>query len=302
MADQPGPLRRLLAGPAGAAADVLTGLPGADLTTLQLEVARRRADRLRGPDVLRQYRTDRFTGVAPLPFAALRRVEDVLLESLPSGFERLMLAPLVPLGTHSVVAGLSQHRMVTTARGTEVAADPTNALALEAAVRRSGREPVRLATVQRVVRAQRFDHAGALAHFGLLGMVSAGRDTGGFGFERAHLAEHARYAVAALRALGAGEVEFRTTVLDPRLADLVRQLDDVVAVRDFAERDGGRSYYEGLCFKVCAAFGGELEEVGDGGFAPWTQRLLGNAKERLLISGYGVDRIAGLLGGQPGGQ
>jgi hypothetical protein len=33
-------------------------------------------------------------------------------------------------------------------------------------------------------------------------------------------------------------------------------------------------------------------DVGDGGFVDWTQRLLGNRKERLLISGIGIDRLA----------
>jgi hypothetical protein len=32
--------------------------------------------------------------------------------------------------------------------------------------------------------------------------------------------------------------------------------------------------------------------VGDGGFVTWTGQLLGSRKERLLISGYGIDRIA----------
>ena len=30
---------------------------------------------------------------------------------------------------------------------------------------------------------------------------------------------------------------------------------------------------------------------GDGGFTDWTAQLLGNRKERLLISGYGVERL-----------
>jgi hypothetical protein len=50
--------------------------------------------------------------------------------------------------------------------------------------------------------------------------------------------------------------------------------------------------YAGLCFKVHAAFGGPELEVGDGGFVTWTGQLLGSRKERLLISGYGIDRIA----------
>ena len=61
--------------------------------------------------------------------------------------------------------------MVTAVRACEVAADPTKALALEAASRRTRtRETtVRLAAVQRVVRAQ--FPAGFFPHFGLLGLV-----------------------------------------------------------------------------------------------------------------------------------
>ncbi|OXM62469.1 hypothetical protein [Amycolatopsis vastitatis] len=293
MGHDDGPGRRVLAGPAGTAADVLTALPGADLTTVQLEVARRRADRLAAPDVLRRHRDDRFVAPSPLPFAVLRRAEDALLTAA-SAFDLVALAPLVPLGTHSVVTGLAQHRMVPTGRGTEVAADPTTGLALEAAVRRTGLAPVRLATVQRVVRAQHVGGAGLYAHFSLFGAVTAGRDTGNLEFERRHVAEHARLMVAGCRALGASAVELAVTVLDPRFADLLDAVD--VPVRPFPEREGGRGgYYEGLCFKVYASFGGELAEVGDGGFTPWTRKLLGNAKERLMTSGLGVDRLATLL-------
>jgi hypothetical protein len=293
MGHDDGPGHRVLAGPGGTAADVLAGLPGADLTTVQLEVARRRAARLSAADVRRRYGTDRFVAPSPLPFALLRRVEDTLLAAA-SGFEAVTLAPLTPLGTHSVVTGLAQHRVVPTGRGTEVAADPTTGLALEAAARRTGASPVRLATVQRVVRAQRVEAAGMFAHFSLFGAVTAGRDTGGLGFERQHVAEHARLMAAGCRALGASSVELAVTVLDPRFAGLLDGVD--VPIRPYPEREGGRGgYYEGLCFKVFASFGGELAEVGDGGFTPWTRRLLGNAKERLMTSGLGIDRLATLL-------
>ncbi|MEU8633859.1 hypothetical protein AB0C38_16925 [Amycolatopsis sp. NPDC048633] len=294
MAHDDGPGPRVLAGPGGAAADVLATLPGADLTTVQLEVARRRAARLAPADVLRRHRDDRFVPASPLPFALLRRVEDALLGAAP-GFDLVTLAPLTPLGTHSVVTGLAQHRVVPTGRGTEVAADPTTGLALEAAARRSSGEVVRLATVQRVVRAQRVDGAGMFAHFSLFGAVTAGRDTGGLEFERAAALEHARLMTAGCRALGATAVSLGVTVLDPRFSGLLDDVPDV-PTHPFPDREGGRGgYYEGLCFKVYASFDGEPAEVGDGGFTPWTQRLLGNAKERLMTSGLGVDRLATLL-------
>ena len=74
---------------------------------------------------------------------------------------------------------------------------------------------------------------------------------------------------------------------EPAAADPAR-----CAVADAPQRQSGRGYYTGLCFKVQAAFGGPELEVGDGGFTDWTAQLLGSRKERLLISGYGIDRIA----------
>ena len=124
--------------------------------------------------------------------------------------------------------------------------------------------------------------------------MTAGRDTGNLAFERQHLAEHARLLAAGCRALGADAVELAVTVLDPRFAALTDELP--VPVRPSPEREGGRGgYYEGLCFKVYASFGGPLTDVGDGGFTPWTRKLLGNAKERLMTSGLGIDRLATLL-------
>ena len=64
----------------------------------------------------------------------------------------LALAPVVPLGTHSVLGTVSQHKVLTAIRACEVAADPTNALALEASARRRalGRaQPVKLAGYSR---------------------------------------------------------------------------------------------------------------------------------------------------------
>ena len=58
------------------------------------------------------------------------------------------------------------------------------------------------------------------------------------------------------------------------------------------ERESGLAYYRDLCFKVFGSAGGQRFEVGDGGFVDWTAKLLGNRKERLLISGYGLDRLA----------
>jgi hypothetical protein len=283
---------------------LLAALPGADLTTLLLRVMRDRAARTTPAEVFRRSREDRFTGPAEVLFDLLRGTEDRLLSALPPDVGKVTLAPVVPLGTHSVVGTVHQDKVVATVRGTEVAADPTNGLALVAADRRArllaadprSADPVRLATVQRVVRAQRVDGPASYAHFGLLGRVSAGRDTGDRAFERTHAAEHLSYLASAL---GAGRrVEFALTVLDPRfdvVSDAVRAefagRPDVDVV-EWPDRAAGRDYYVGFCFTATVDTGSERLAVGDGGFVDWSQRLLGNRKERMLISGVGIDRLA----------
>jgi hypothetical protein len=290
-------------------------LPGADLTTLLLEVFRRRADRLGPADVLRRYRSDRFVAPAAVGFAALRRAEDAMLGAVPDDFEALVLAPVLPLGAHTATGDVDPRNVIATIRGTEVAADPTNGLALEAAVRRAAllREsrrsaaPVRLAASQRVIRAQVFAGPISFAHFQLFGMVTAGRDTGSRSFERQHLAEHLRFAAHALGALGLPQVTIAITCLDESGQQVLAAIRSALAaspgteVTEAPERASGRAYYRGLCFKVFAARAAEEPvEVADGGFVDWTAKLLGNRKERLLISGYGVDRLAILSDGPRG--
>jgi len=280
----------------------LAALSGSDFTTVMLEVARRRAARETPASVLRRYRHDRFVRPGGTPWRSARRAEDALLGCLHPEAEVISLAPLVPLGTHSALATVSQHKVVTAIRACEVAADPTNALALEAAVRRAGQpaEIVRLAGVQRVVRAQRFP-AGWSAHFELLATVTAGRDRGSLQFEEEAVAEQFRFAVTALRAAGVARVQFALTPLSDAgeriaavaAAALATEPADVITDHD---RTGGRGYYRDLCFKVNALVGDAPEEIGDGGFTDWTATLLANGKERLLIAGYGIDRLAAVAG------
>ena len=281
-------------------------MSGADLTTLLLEVFRRRAERLSPADVMRRYRSDRFVAPAPISLAALRRAEDALLSVLPDGFEALVLAPVMPLASHTAVATVDPRKVIATVRGSEVTADPTNALALEAAVRRSAalaadprsRELVRLAASHRVVRAQHFDGPGMLAHFQLFGLVTAGRDTGDRAFELEQLPEHLRFAARALAAAGVQRTQIRLTRLEESAGPVIdrvhRELGGLtgVEVLEDPDRATGRGYYTGLCFRVHADIAGRQIGIGDGGFVDWTRLLTGNQKERLLISGFGVDRLA----------
>lgn len=102
--------------------DVLAQLPGTDLTSLLLEVLRRRAARLRPADVLRRYERDPFVAPGATDATLLRHTEQLAIDALPTDTELLVAAPLAPLGTHSVLATVHHDKVVSTIRGTEVAA------------------------------------------------------------------------------------------------------------------------------------------------------------------------------------
>ena len=208
--------------------------------------------------------TDRFVAPAPTDLATLRRTEDLLLAALAEGFEALVLAPLLPSASHTAVATVDPRKVVATIRGSEVAADPANALALEAAERRSralladprSSTPVRLAATQRVVRARHFDAApGMLALFQRFALVTAGRDTGTRAFGQQHLVEHLRFAAEALSVAGVESAEIRLTGLNETSALLLEHTRAALTgtpgidVREDADCTTGRGHYIDLCYK-----------------------------------------------------
>jgi hypothetical protein len=281
----------------------LTHLSGSDLTSLLMAVMAERTSAVAAPDALRRHQTDRFTKPSAIPALQLRRAEDLYLGAA-DGWEWLILAPLVPGGTFTSMGDLDPKRVISTIRGTEVAADPTNTLALEAAARRgggSGPGTHRLAAIQRVVRAQRFADADAFAHFTLAGFVTAGRGTPGRSFETGGLKEHLGIHIRALQAGGADAIEIAITHLGDREGGFFDDVStafggvDGVTVSEDPERTGGRRYYRSVCFKVHATFGSDRFELADGGDTDWTARLLSDRKERCFISGAGLDRFALVL-------
>ena len=288
-----------------------TRLAPTDLQSLLIEVHARRAAAVTPARLVEQYRTNRFVAPSPVSPRALVEVDRLAWTLLPDGYEPLELAPLCPLGTNAAVASVSQHKVVSTERNTEVVSDSTNVLALECAARRRDpavrrRAPVRLAAAHRLTRAQQIAGARSWAHFRVLSLVAAGRDEGDLRFETRALVEQiAFYArlVDGVAALGRRLADVRvavTDVTDGRLTDTLetqvltplREQFPAARCHLAPERAAGRGYYERVCFKLYATneAGDELE-LADGGDTPWTRALLGDDKERLLVSGLGVERL-----------
>src|SRR5262249_23677552 len=117
--------------------DVLAArLQPTDLQSVLLEVYRRRADNVTPARLLEQYATSRCAAPSPVDPRRLVDIERQAWTLLPAGYAPIELAPVCPLGTTAAVATVDQNKVLTTIRNTEVVADTSNVLALEAAVRR----------------------------------------------------------------------------------------------------------------------------------------------------------------------
>jgi hypothetical protein len=294
-------------------------LPPTDLQSLLLEVYRRRAAQQTPASLLSSYERSRFARPSSASPIALLDVDQLAFSLASPLFEPLELAPVCPLGTSSVVGSVDQNRAVATIRNTEVVSDSTNVLALECAVRRRAhlRAPgqrhqrVRLCASQRLLRPQTFSGPASFAHFRLFALCTAGRDEGSYHFELDALAEQLAFYLRMFAKLGVGGYgiqQVRVAITD--LADAARQeaaRADVIAALAVQfpqvewqldpDRSAGRNYYDGLCFAVYASDVANQEYMlADGGFTTWTQQLLSNQKERLLISGIGTERLCSVFG------
>lgn len=283
-----------------------------DLQSLLLEVYRRRALRVTPRHLLERYEQDRFVRPSDLAPQVLTEFERLVWSLLPEQYSAVELSPVCPLGANAAIATVDQNKVVTTIRNSEVVADATNVLALECAARRRrllrgdprSRERVRLCASHRLLRGQAYRSEAARPHFRLLGLCAAGRDEGASRFETEGLLEQIGFYLHLLletRRLGYRVERVRVAVTDleheRRAHVLTEQVLDplqasypgVVCALD-PERESGRGYYVGACFHVYAMNAAGIEfELIDGGFTTWTQQLLSNSKERLLISGLGTE-------------
>ena len=206
-----------------------------DLQSVLLEVYRRRVNKLSPSRLLRQYEQNRFVQPAQVDPQALLEFDLLAYSLLPADFQVLELAPVCPLGTNSVVATVDQNKVLTTIRNTEVCADVTGVLALEAARRRRSLyrqkghpgEETRLCASHRVLRAQRFDGPATFPHFRILNLCTAGRDRGSYSFETASLVEHIGYFIRLIESsrqagFRAGAIRVGVTAFDETRYDVLR--------------------------------------------------------------------------------
>lgn len=281
-----------------------------DLQSLHLELYRLITKHRNPRNVLSDYEANRFSRPSTCDPSSILEWDRIAFSHLPSSFEAIELSTVCPLGSVSSMTGLSQDWVLTTIRNTEVVADPTNVLAMECAVRRrkltrshsTDSTPVNLACSHRVLRAQRYPDTSALSHFRLFSLCSAGRDTGSLRFETYAIDEHVRFYLDSLTLFLGPETPLKVifndlssgSVYTEPVTDLWESVEKKYSHARFEFEEASsntRKYYRSFRFHIYAVQNGERVELVDGGDTDWTQKFLNNAKERLVISAIGSERL-----------
>jgi hypothetical protein len=290
-----------------------------DRQSLLLEVFRRCSERVPPASLLADYAGSRFVSPSLIGAKLFLMMDTLAFSLVPPGTDILEFSPVAPLGNAAVLGEISQNRVVSTVRNTEVVADPTSVMALECAVRRQralrgnpkDRSRIRLGSSHRALRGQTFDNPKFTAHFRLFSLCTAGRDEGAHGFERDALREQVDFYLKLVEAAAGGwKTGFRADILLTDLAGTSRAWAEASLFPFLAEhhpgvgtefdegRKSGIAYYRDLCFRLKLADpeGNVADFVMDGGFTDWTRRLLSNGKERLLTSGIGTEYLIKIIG------
>jgi hypothetical protein len=292
-------------------------LRGTELNSILLELMDVSASKLTPPMLLNQYQRNRFVKPSDLPVIELKRMELDLFEIFNRFlFEPIDLSPVSAFGSCSVVATADQKKILSALRGTEVLADATNAIALHVCdiKQRHKMNPdretrMRFSAIQRHLRTQQISGKGFTPHFKIACLVTAGVDTGGFGFEKESLCEHlSTMKELYLNYFKADRLSLRFQCRKGGYSDSITLAN---AVREFVLKkhrdlsidiiehpDKEIDYYKGIQYKIDIEVKGKSYEIGDGGFVDWTQQLLQNRKERMLSTGIGFDFMYRILQGQ----
>jgi predicted acetyltransferase len=304
-AEENGIIRKILlkAGNPALFSDPAVKLSMSEINTLLLELFRTKVRDMRPVEILRQYEQNRFTKPSELdPVLVHRFTADLLDAAVKYGYTALELSPVTVLGACSVIAPVDQNKVLSALRGTEVVSDATNALALYVCALknwedRKKTERLRYCAVHRHLRTQQFQGKNQLSHFILYGMVISGRDEGNLKFEKEALRETFAFYHEYLSGQSRLEkIRFIIRARNGGRENFTRDIIDYLSRGnpwDIREEPASpeNNYYQGVQFKIKAVYKDTEYEIGDGGFVDWAGKLLQNKKERMLISGIGLERL-----------
>lgn len=295
-------------------AEILSGrLSPSELQSLMLEVYNLQSDSITLSKTYHDYLKNRFVHPSEVSQADFLKFDLLALSLLPEDFRSIELSPLAPVGTCSAMGNISQKRIITTSRNTEVVADTTNFLTLECARRRKeelkpdprSTSRIKLCSSHRLIRGQTFDpEMKFTAHFRIFSLCTAGRDEGHMRFEMESLREHISVYLDIFNKILPEKYfhSLETFITDfsekhneqlykEVITPLVKQYSPFRFSFD-PHRVAAKNYYDDICFRITLTSEEPVDyDLVDGGLTDWTGKLLSNKKERLMTSGIGTELL-----------
>jgi len=278
----------------------ISELSGSEINSLLLEIFRLRAHDIQPAQLLTDFENNRFVAPANINTLEGKELELSWLKYAKfQGFEPVTLSPVAPLGSCSAMATVSQHKVISSLRGTEVVADATNMLALKIAQDfkkdLDKDKTIRYVTTHRHIRSQQFENPNFTAHFGIFCLAAGGFNKGSYLFELQHLNEHISIILSLLETVFPDtEMYIKFYLKDPKspLEGLLTQPQYIWHKLPYSFVDDFENkYYQNIQFKVFLKLGEHEIDIADGGCVDWTQKLLSNQKHQLFISGIGMELV-----------
>jgi len=267
-----------------------------------------KTSKLKYGDIFKDYISNRFVKPSDIDPILHRSIDLKIFSLLPAEFKVIELSPLMPAGASSVLTSVHQNNIIPTIRNVEVAADPTNILALECAKRRKefldakskSDILVKLCASQTLTRAQSFENRNFSAYFNVIALCTAGKTIGKDIFEEFNLTEHIAFYLKVFEDLVYHDqikrIYIKLFSYDETNIPLIESINNkfrnnkIVELKIEENSEFGKNYYKRLRFMInIVNLKNEELNFVDGGFTDWTSKLLNNKKERLLTSGIGID-------------
>lgn len=280
---------------------LLGSLSLSELNSFLMDLYRERINTRSLAQVLEQFESNRFVQPSDIDPILIHETELSWLTIAKSmGFDPLLLSPLAPLGSSSLLGHVDQNNIISAIRSTEVVSDATNVLALLLSVdwkKNAGSSTTRkLSTVHRHVRGQSFDNPKLSAHFSTFCLVSGGIDRGNYAFELDNLEDHLNIVYNILTNHWSDDqliLKFYLKKDSEEFIKKLRSVHDKIWTKKECEfvNDKDHEYYTLIQFKVFVKSDNQEYTIADGGIVDWTQKLLQNKKHRCMISGIGIELL-----------
>lgn len=293
----------------------LLNIPNTDFQSLMLAVFHEKAEKTKVSNILSTIEISNFVQPSDVESRDLTSFDSLAYRTLPERYKGVELSPLVPFATNYVLGGISQNRVMSTSRNSEVISDPTTALALLCAKERTAlvksdskdSTEVTLATSQRVIRQDSIKKEGYSQHFKTFTLAVAGRDVGFERFEKENLYEHISTFIDIINSLNHEgnylmediSVVFSNVGDNQGLTEMINNILIPELQKRFPgvnftfDKERTSNYYKTICYSMFATPSGSETpfSIAGGGLTDWSEKLVGSKKERLLVGSIGSETI-----------